>query len=156
RRPVTEAGSLRPYELPNVDPAELLAAGAVATRTVDGIVRLAMAEPTEARIEAVRKLVGGETEIVAVTPSGLRLLAARQTFLHATSQRREPKQQEADEAGRPTETRSRPAPAATGKGQSAVDWISEHQEGAIERLFALLDQNQAAIAALAHAWQQTN
>src|SRR5215471_7167222 len=39
--------------------------------------------------------------------------------------------------------------------QSAVDWISEHEDAAVERLFALLEQNQAAIAALAQAWRHT-
>jgi hypothetical protein len=39
--------------------------------------------------------------------------------------------------------------------QSAVDWITEHQDAAVERLFALLEQNQAAIAALAQAWRHT-
>ncbi|HET8751484.1 MAG TPA: hypothetical protein VFM43_03035 [Gaiellaceae bacterium] len=38
---------------------------------------------------------------------------------------------------------------------SAVDWITEHQEAAVERLFVLLEQNQAAIAALAQAWRHT-
>jgi hypothetical protein len=40
-------------------------------------------------------------------------------------------------------------------GQSAVDWITEHEDAAVERLFALLEQNQAAIAALAQAWRHT-
>jgi hypothetical protein len=39
--------------------------------------------------------------------------------------------------------------------RSAVDWITEHQDAAVERLFALLEQNQAAIAALAQAWRHT-
>ena len=39
--------------------------------------------------------------------------------------------------------------------QSAVDWITEHEDAAVERLFALLEQNQAAIAALAQAWRHT-
>jgi hypothetical protein len=39
--------------------------------------------------------------------------------------------------------------------QSAVDWITEHEDEAVERLFALHDQNQAAIAALAQAWRHT-
>lgn len=39
--------------------------------------------------------------------------------------------------------------------QSAVDWITEHEDSAVERLFALLEQNQAAIAALAQAWRHT-
>jgi len=40
-------------------------------------------------------------------------------------------------------------------GQSAVDWITEHQDAGVERLFALLEQNQTAIAALAQAWRHT-
>jgi len=39
--------------------------------------------------------------------------------------------------------------------QGTVDWITEHQDAAVERLFALLEQNQAAIAALAQAWRHT-
>jgi len=39
--------------------------------------------------------------------------------------------------------------------QSAVDWVTEHEDAAVERLFALLEQNQAAIAALAQAWRHT-
>jgi ABC-type nitrate/sulfonate/bicarbonate transport system substrate-binding protein len=39
--------------------------------------------------------------------------------------------------------------------QSATDWITEHPDAAVERLFALLEQNQAAIAALAQAWRHT-
>jgi hypothetical protein len=38
---------------------------------------------------------------------------------------------------------------------TAVDWVTEHQDAAVERLFVLLEQNQAAIAALAHAWRHT-
>lgn len=38
---------------------------------------------------------------------------------------------------------------------SAVDWITEHEEAAVERLFALVEQNQVAIAALAQAWRHT-
>lgn len=39
--------------------------------------------------------------------------------------------------------------------QTAVDWIREHQDAAVERLFTLLEENQAAIAALAQAWRHT-
>jgi hypothetical protein len=51
----------------------------------------------------------------------------------------------------------RPLSAATDPlyTQGAVDWITEHQDAAVERLFALLEQNQAAIAALAQAWRHT-
>jgi hypothetical protein len=38
---------------------------------------------------------------------------------------------------------------------NAVDWITERQDEAVERLFALLEQNQAAIGALAQAWRHT-
>lgn len=41
------------------------------------------------------------------------------------------------------------------RAQSAVDWITERQDDAVERLFALLEQNQGAIAALAQAWRHT-
>lgn len=41
------------------------------------------------------------------------------------------------------------------QGTSALDWITEHEEEAVERLFALLEQNQVAIAALAQAWRHT-
>ena len=41
------------------------------------------------------------------------------------------------------------------QAQNAVDWITERQDVAVERLFALLEQNQAAIGALAQAWRHT-
>jgi hypothetical protein len=37
----------------------------------------------------------------------------------------------------------------------AIDWITERQDATVERLFALLEQNQAAIGALAQAWRHT-
>lgn len=50
----------------------------------------------------------------------------------------------------------RPSAATEPLGaQSAVDWITERQDAAVERLFALLEQNQAAIGALAQAWRHT-
>lgn len=50
----------------------------------------------------------------------------------------------------------RPAAAMDQRhAQSAVEWITEHEDAAVERLFALLEQNQAAIAALAQAWRHT-
>jgi len=45
--------------------------------------------------------------------------------------------------------------AAPGPGHSAADWMSANEEAAVERLFALLEQNQVAIAALAQAWRHT-
>jgi hypothetical protein len=39
--------------------------------------------------------------------------------------------------------------------QSAIDWITEREDETVERLFALLEQNQTAIAALAQAWRHT-
>jgi hypothetical protein len=45
--------------------------------------------------------------------------------------------------------------SAPSNGHSAADWISETEEAAVERLFALLEQNQVAIAALAQAWRHT-
>jgi hypothetical protein len=41
------------------------------------------------------------------------------------------------------------------RSATAVDWITDHEEAAVERLFALLEQNQVAIAALAQAWRHT-
>jgi len=47
--------------------------------------------------------------------------------------------------------------AAPLHGQTAVDWIRERQEAAaVERLFAVLEENQVAIAALAQAWRHTS
>ena len=51
---------------------------------------------------------------------------------------------------RPLESTTAPLSA-----QSAVDWIIGHEDAAVERLFVLLEQNQAAIAALAQAWRHT-
>jgi hypothetical protein len=45
--------------------------------------------------------------------------------------------------------------ATSPRAHSAVDWVTEHQDAAVERLFLLLEQNQAAIAALAQAWRHT-
>jgi hypothetical protein len=45
--------------------------------------------------------------------------------------------------------------ATSPRARSAVDWVTEHQDAAVERLFLLLEQNQAAIAALAQAWRHT-
>jgi ABC-type nitrate/sulfonate/bicarbonate transport system substrate-binding protein len=50
----------------------------------------------------------------------------------------------------------RPLPASGPSGlPTAADWIREHQDAAVERLFKLLEENQAALAALAQAWRQT-